>query len=351
MTITRRVKFNKARRFAQQPLGQVLCLVLALVVFNGLYWGLRFWGHGLWVVYFSLAALVWWRYPTGTVRVRIVILLVLQLCFEGLPRWLPEAYGGGDGGYTASLFLYWPLSLAAPFIASDHDWSNTAVAYTIWTLIGTLIVLPIITYFRGKRFYCTMLCRWALITETLGQPVRSRAPKGPWAEKLQWLSTGLLALVVVLTVLRAIGLDANMGSRTLTQWYQLVFVTYLTFLAGIAVIPLWGARAKCRYNCPMGAYLGFIQKLGRFRLAADASKCIACSKCDDACDMGIPIMKFAMQGGLLNSSQCTGCGICLSVCPTDVLSFSYSGEKSIGTSCGKPELALELGSMHEEIKS
>ena len=81
----------------------------------------------------------------------------------------------------------------------------------------------------------------------------------------------------------------------------------------------------------MGTYLGFFQKLGRFRLAADASKCIACSQCDDACDMGIPVMKFAVQGGLLNSSQCTGCGLCIAVCPTNVLSFSYSGNTSVTT--------------------
>ncbi len=174
-----------------------------------------------------------------------------------------------------------------------------------------------------------MLCRWALVSETLGQPFRSRAPKGLWAERLQWVSTGLFLLVVILTVLRAIGLDADTGSRTLTQWYYLVFVNYLTFQAGVGVIPLLGARAKCRYNCPMGAYLGFFQKLGRFRLAADASECIACSKCDNACDMGIPVMKFAVRGGLLNFAQCTGCGLCIAVCPTNVLSFSYSGHTSL----------------------
>lgn len=314
---------------ATNPAIRAVSLAIILILFNYVYWGLRIWGHGLWVVYLSLAALVWWRYPVWTVRSRIMILLVLQWCFEGLPRWLPASYGGGDGGYTVSLFLYWPLRLRSVFIAADHGWEATAVAYTVWAMIGSLVVLPLIAYFYGKRFYCTMLCRWALIADTLGEPFRSRAPKGRWAEKLQWISTGLFFLVVVLTALRAAGLDVNTGSRTLTQWYNLIFINYLTFLAGIGVIPLLGARARCRYNCPMGAYLGFFQKLGRFRLAANASNCIACSKCDDACDMGIPVMEFALQGGHLNSMQCTGCGICLAVCPTNVLSFSYTGDRSV----------------------
>ncbi len=306
---------------------RVLYFVVILTAFNAAYWGLRIWGHGLWVVYVSLAALVWWRYPTRSVRVRILILLALQLCFERLPRWLPSSYGGGDGGYTTSLFLYWPLSLGSVFIAADHQWERTAVVYTIWALVGALVVLPVITYFRGKRFYCTMLCRWSLISETLGAPFRSLAPKGPWAQQLQWVSVGLFFLVCALTILRVLGLDLSVGSRSLPQWYQLIFVNYLTFQLGVGVIPLLGARAKCRYNCAMGVYLGFFQKLGQFRLAANASTCIACSKCDDACDMGIPVMKFALRGGLLNSSQCTGCGVCVAVCPTDVLSLSYARDR------------------------
>ena len=175
-----------------------------------------------------------------------------------------------------------------------------------------------------------MLCRWALISETLGEPFRSRSPKGFWAHRLQLINIGLFGLVVLLTVLRALGLDTELGFRSLTQWYDLVFIYYLTFQVGIAVIPIMGARAKCRYNCPMGAYLGFFQKLGRFRLAANASKCIQCSKCDKVCDMGISVMSFSSnQGGQMNSAYCTGCGLCIAVCPTQALSFSYCANKPL----------------------
>jgi len=320
-------------------MGRVIAFGALLVLFNAGYWGLRIWGHGLWVVYLSLAGLVWWRYPTRAVRARIIALVVLQVCFERLPIWVPQAYGGGDGGYTTRLFLYWPLSLRSVFTAADHGWERTAVVYTVWAIFGALVVLPAIAYFRGKRFYCTMLCRWALINETLGEPFRSRAPKGLWARRLEVSSSVLLGMVVVLTVLIAVGLNVRVGSSTLSQWYQLVFINYLTFVVGVGVIPILGARAKCRYNCPMGVYLGFFQTRGRFRLAATAARCTGCTKCDDSCDMGIPVMAFAESGGLLNSAQCTGCGLCIAVCPTDVLSFSYQGNqtatirKTYGLSC------------------
>ncbi len=300
---------------------------LLLVVFNGAYWGLRIWGHGLWVVYISLAGVVWWRYPTRLVRARIVVLLALQICFEKLPIWLPRAFGGGDGGYTTWLFLYWPLSLRSVFTAADHGWERTAVIYTIWAVLGSLVVLPTITYFRGRRFYCTMLCRWALISETLGEPFRSRAPKGALARRLEIMSGVLFGVVLVLTLSMIVGLDVHVGSGTLSQWYQLIFISYLTYIVGVGVIPILGARAKCRYNCPMGFYLGLFQTRGRFRLAADGTRCTGCAKCDDSCDMGIPVMEFAERGGLLRSAQCTGCGLCIARCPTSALSFSYRGDR------------------------
>ncbi len=311
------------------PVGRVITFGLLFVLFNAGYWGLRIWGHGLWVVYLSLAAVVWWRYPTRAVRVRIIVLLALQICFERLPLWVPPAYGGGDGGYTTWLFLYWPLSLRSVFTAANHGWERTAVIYTIWAVVGALIVLPTITYFRGRRFYCTMLCRWALLNETLGEPFRSRAPKGAWAKRLEVTSAALFGIVLLLTLLMAFGFDVHIGASTLSQWYQLIFINYLTFIGGVAVIPILGARAKCRYNCAMGFYLGFFQTRGRFRLAADASLCIACSKCDDVCDMGIPVMDFAEMGGLLNHAQCTGCGLCVARCPTSTLSYSYDGDRIV----------------------
>ena len=129
------------------PVARLVAFGVLLLLFNAGYWGLRIWGHGLWVVYGSLAGFVWWRYPTRSVRTRIVVLLVLQICFERFPIWVPQAYGGGDGGYTTRLFLYWPLSLRSVFTAADHGWERMAVIYTVWALLGSLVVLPAITIF------------------------------------------------------------------------------------------------------------------------------------------------------------------------------------------------------------
>jgi NAD-dependent dihydropyrimidine dehydrogenase PreA subunit len=65
-------------------------------------------------------------------------------------------------------------------------------------------------------------------------------------------------------------------------------------------------------------------KLGisRFRIVSN-DKCIACSECTRNCQVGIDVMNFAQkQMPITNAnSSCIGCGICVSVCPMDVLDF------------------------------
>ena len=67
------------------------------------------------------------------------------------------------------------------------------------------------------------------------------------------------------------------------------------------------------------------KKFSHFRISADKHRCIACNMCTRYCEVGVDVMKFAVKGeafGMWNSS-CIGCGICIHVCPTDVLTFGH----------------------------
>lgn len=50
---------------------------------------------------------------------------------------------------------------------------------------------------------------------------------------------------------------------------------------------------------------------------------VTCRRCGEACDIGA--IKFRLQRGgaqpLLDIATCTGCGDCLSVCPTGAIGF------------------------------
>jgi NAD-dependent dihydropyrimidine dehydrogenase PreA subunit len=62
--------------------------------------------------------------------------------------------------------------------------------------------------------------------------------------------------------------------------------------------------------------------ISRFRIVAN-DKCIACNECSRNCQVGIDVMQYALKQEVLDNatSSCIGCGICVSVCPMDTLSF------------------------------
>ncbi len=62
--------------------------------------------------------------------------------------------------------------------------------------------------------------------------------------------------------------------------------------------------------------------IGKFKITAN-NKCIACNECSRNCQVGIDVMRFALKQEPINNvnSSCIGCGVCVSVCPMDVLGF------------------------------
>ena len=55
-----------------------------------------------------------------------------------------------------------------------------------------------------------------------------------------------------------------------------------------------------------------------------------CALCSRHCQVGVDVMAFAKnQAAFGNDTACIQCGICIDVCPMDVLSFTTDGEVAI----------------------
>jgi len=70
-------------------------------------------------------------------------------------------------------------------------------------------------------------------------------------------------------------------------------------------------------------------RLGWSRFAIEANdKCIACNECSRNCQVGIDVMQYALKQETLDNatSSCIGCGVCVTVCPMDTLSYSTDGK-------------------------
>jgi formate hydrogenlyase subunit 6/NADH:ubiquinone oxidoreductase subunit I len=69
---------------------------------------------------------------------------------------------------------------------------------------------------------------------------------------------------------------------------------------------------------------------GRLQISSN-EKCISCTQCSKYCQVGVDVMAFAKNQEPFDNrnSGCIQCGICIDVCPVDVLSFSLRSHRAL----------------------
>ncbi len=197
----------------------------------------------------------------------------------------------------------------------------------IWGIVLTLIIVPVMVYFFGKRWYCSWVCGCGGLAETLGDPYRQHSNKSVNAWKLErWLIHSVLVFSLVMTVVTLYcyfsGTTSFIGinSQWIKDTYSFLIGAWFAGVIGTGFYPIFGNRVWCRFGCPMAAILGFQQKLfSKFRITTNGGQCISCGNCSTYCEMGIDVRAYAQKGQNIVRSSCVGCGVCSSVCPRGVL--------------------------------
>ena len=70
----------------------------------------------------------------------------------------------------------------------------------VWGIVLIVIGVPFITYFFGKRWYCSWVCGCGGLAETMGDPFRQLSDKSMRAWKYErFIIHGVLAFAVVMT--------------------------------------------------------------------------------------------------------------------------------------------------------
>ena len=205
---------------------------------------------------------------------------------------------------------------------------NIGIFMLVWGVALTLIVTPVLTYFYGKRWYCSWVCGCGGLAETAGDSFRHLSDKSVSSWKLErWLVHTILGLVLLTTaaVLYTYftGNSQLLGfidSYVLREWYGFGVGAAFSGVVGVGFYPILGSRVWCRFGCPMAAYLGVLQKyFSRFRITTNGAQCISCGNCSTYCEMGIDVKSYAQKGQNIVRASCVGCGICSAVCPRGVL--------------------------------
>jgi len=257
-------------------------------------------------------------------RLRTISVMFFQLGFAFLIPGLlmrlqqPEIY------FT----YFWPLSYyqGTPMAHEGYAGSGLGTVFFFFGLAMFFIGTPILTYFFGKRWYCSWVCGCGGLAETAGDPFRHLSDKSLKSWKIErWMVHSVLLFVVLMTAL----LWANVATgRAILQGISEPFYKTYSFLigsvfsgvVGVGFYPIMGSRVWCRFGCPMAAWLGIWQKKkSKFRITTNGSQCISCGNCSTFCEMGIDVRAYAQKGQDIVRASCVGCGVCSAVCPRGVL--------------------------------
>lgn len=267
--------------------------------------------------------------------IRTLSVVFFQLVFAYLiPAWLqmmnePEFY------FT----YFWPLKYdylnplnVRYFLASPN---HLMVFMIIWGMIMTFVATPVLTYFFGKRWYCSWVCGCGGLAETLGDPFRHNSDKSLKAWKIErWMIYSVLIFVTSMTGLLWINSAMQGGvlgefSLAYSKTYSFLIGSLFSGVVGTGFYPIMGSRVWCRFGCPMAAVLGLQQRyFSRFRITTNGGQCISCGNCSTYCEMGIDVRSYAQRGENIVRASCVGCGVCAAVCPRGVLALENGSHNS-----------------------
>ncbi len=318
---------------------------LGFRIVDGAFWGTLL--YSLMIVGFGLKAMG--KYKSTTQRKRYLSLMIFQVLFLfGIPEILApwvistgsmlDFFGGDRPWKIYSLVIPWPLSLYsivdAPQMMTHPQSSSIAL---IWTGLGmgvSFLLIPLYVKYQGQRF-CSYLCGCGGLAETVGDMFRSFAPKGALAKRLEFIGRGVWILATVITLMILIDAWKLLSIGIFSQakvfaehWYSLMVDFWLASVLGVALYPYLGNRVWCRFACPLRAYMETIAKYTTRLSIESKDTCIGCYECTRQCQMGIPVHEYALGEHSLNNqnSACIQCGICIEVCPLNVLEIGQGGQ-------------------------
>ena len=271
--------------------------------------------------------------------IRTISVMFAQLI---LAYFIPEIMEGlnHDMPYFAKdLKNMWPLQYY--FFDEYHingmvQSGSLGMFYLVWGIVLFTVVTPIITYFAGKRWYCSWVCGCGGLAETAGDPFRHLSSKKLKSWKLeQYLIHGVMVFIFITTIAVLYGYFSGSGEFLGMNIYHNFQKPYGFFIGamfsgviGVGFYPLLGNRVWCRFGCPLAGYMGLIQRFkSKFRITTNGGQCISCGNCSTYCEQGIDVRWYAQRGQNIVRSSCVGCGVCSAVCPRGVLKLENGPEE------------------------
>lgn len=208
----------------------------------------------------------------------------------------------------------WLMPMFEPY--TGYVWSQPVfpALHTPGTITFFLVLLLVFLF--GRRIICGFGCPCVGVRETVGFPFRRFSLRGDWAWRLR--HTKWLFFIWYVGVMVSTQFPPNTWTVTLVGMFGLI--VGLTYFGSFFIIPFTGNRFYCRYLCPFGATFGLLNHAGYYGIKMDRQHCVDCQRCEQVCDMGIPVWQQGKASGEVTGIEdCMGCARCVISCPTDAL--------------------------------
>ncbi|GAB4403296.1 MAG: hypothetical protein OHK0039_02280 [Bacteroidia bacterium] len=269
----------------------------------------------------------------------------------------------------------WPLNYYFFFdwnIQKHIDAGTFGIFLLIWSVVFSIIGVPVLTFFFGKRWYCSWVCGCGALAETLGDPYRQLSDKSVRAWHIErWLIHGVLVFAVVMTLAVLYTYLPAEGSwfdrQTFVVLVGALFVAgglglwfsgrkkvekpllYTILGVGAAIVGLMSYShfasdsghlffmssydVRSAYGFAIGSIFAGVVGTGFYPVMGNRVWCRF--GCPLAAYMGI-VQRFQSRFRITtNGGQCISCGNCSTYCEQgiDVRAYAQRGQNIVRASC------------------
>lgn len=109
----------------------------------------------------------------------------------------------------------------------------------------------------------------------------------------------------------------------LHAFHLIPFSIALAFFVLVFVLAWKKGRLYCNTICPVGTLLGYLSKLSLFRVVINEADCLSCGACARECKANC----IDSKNKSIDVTRCVDCFNCLSSCPTEGITYSFSFKK------------------------